>query len=225
MSFFIVGSPASGAKVLHRQNLQRDMNGLETITETYIVQTTDRLTIAPAKDTTHSAFSSAPTTYSRMAVESISFNEMDGGVTEMNVVFVGLTTSTGLPKPLVRMIPTTGAEIYGPPITIEAEFVTDLVESEFANGQLAKGVPVTQQFTNIGLGRFLTMPTQINGLDMPTQPRTVGVVQSNVNGNIIYFGYCMDNLTSTRRGQFLVARAVFKEKQFGIGAFAYATKV
>jgi hypothetical protein len=225
MSSIIVGSPISGAKVLQRQNFQRDINGLETIIESYMIRTANRATLAPTKDTTHSAFSSATTTYQRMAVETISFNEQDGGLTTMSVVYVGLTSSTGLPKPVVRMLPTTGAGIYGPPLTIEVEFVTDLAESEFANGQLVKGIPTNQQFTNVGLGRFLTMPSQLNGLTLPSQPRPLGVVQSSNDGNITYYGYCMDNLDSTRRGQFLVAKAVFKEKQFGIGAFAYATQV
>jgi hypothetical protein len=225
MSAVIVGSPISGGKVLQRQDYQRDINGLETITENYKIRTEDRLTLAPAKDTTHASFSSSSSKYARMAVETISFGEEDGGLSSMSVVYVGLTASTGLPKPVVRMIPTTGAGIYGPPLTIEIEFITDLVESEFANGQLVKGVPTNQQFTNVGLGRFLTMPSQLNGLTLPSQPRPLGVVQSNKDGNITYYGYCMDNLDSTRRGQFLVAKAVFKEKQFGIGAFAYATQV
>jgi hypothetical protein len=224
MSSIIVGSPISGAKVLQRQNFQRDINGLETITESYMIRTSDRATLAPAKDTTYSAFTST-STYPRMAVETISFNEQNGGLTTMSVVYVGLTSSAGLPKPVVRMLPTTGAGIYGPPLTIEVEFVTDLVESEFANGQLVKGVPVSQSFTNVGLGRFLTMPSELNGLTLPSHPTPPGVVRSSNAGNITYYGYCMDNLDSVRRGQFLVAKAVFKEKQFGIGAFAYATQV
>jgi hypothetical protein len=225
MSAVIVGSPISGGKVLQRQNFQRDINGLETISENYMIRTADRATIAPEKDTTHASFSSATTKYSRMAVETISFSEGDGGLTTMSVVYVGLTSSTGLPKPVVRMIPTTGAGIYGPPLTIEVEFVTDLLESEFANGQLVKGIPTNQQFTNVGLGRFITMPSELNGLALPSQPRPLGITQSSIDGSITYYGYCMDNLDSTRRGQFLVAKAVFKEKQFGIGAFAYATQV
>lgn len=225
MSAVIVGSPISGGKVLQRQDYQRDINGLETITENYKIRTEDRLTLAPAKDTTHASFSSSSSKYSRMAVETISFGEEDGGLTSMSVVYVGLTASTGLPKPVVRMIPTTGAGIYGPPLTIEVEFVTDLLEGEFANGQLVKGIPVNQKFTNTGLGRFITMPNELNGLALPAQPRTLGIVQSSIGGNITYYGYCMDNLDASRRGQFLIAKAVFKEKQFGIGAFAYATQV
>jgi hypothetical protein len=224
MSAVIVGSPVSGGKVLQRQDYQRDINGLETITETYKIRTADRATIAPVKDTTYSAFTST-ITYPRMAVETISFGEEDGGLTSMNVVYVGLTSSTGLPKPVVRMIPTTGAGIYGPPLTVEIEFVTDLLEGEFANGQLVKNIPVYQTFTNSGLGRFLTMPTELNGLTLPSQPRPVGIVRSSLAGNITYYGYCMDSLDASRRGQFLVAKAVFREKQFGIGAFAYATQV
>jgi len=224
MSAVIVGSPVSGGKVLQRQNFQRDINGLETINEAYIIRTADRATLAPTKDTTYSAFTSSAI-YPRMAVETISFGEEDGGLTSMSIVYVGLTSSTGLPKPVVRMIPTTGAGIYGPPLTVEIEFVTDLLEGEFANGQLVKGVPVYQTFTNSGLGRFLTMPTELNGLTLPSQPRPVGIIRSSLAGNITYYGYCMDSLDASRRGQFLVAKAVFKEKQFGVGAFAYATQV
>ena len=224
MSAVIVGSPVSGGKVLQRQNFQRDINGLETINETYIIRTADRATLAPTKDTTYSTFTSSAI-YPRMAVETISFGEEDGGLTSMSIVYVGLTSSTGLPKPVVRMIPTTGAGIYGPPLTVEIEFVTDLLEGEFANGQLVKGVPVYQTFTNSGLGRFLTMPTELNGLTLPSQPRPVGIIRSSLAGNITYYGYCMDSLDASRRGQFLVAKAVFKEKQFGVGAFAYATQV
>jgi len=225
MSAVIVGSPVSGGKVLQRQDYQRDINGLETITENYKIRTEDRLTIAPSKDTTHASFSSSSSKYARMAVETISFGEEDGGLSSLSVTYVGLTSSTGLPKPVVRMIPTTGAGIYGPPLTVEIEFVTDLLEGEFANGQLVKGVPVYQTFTNSGLGRFLTMPTELNGLTLPSQPRPVGIIRSNNAGNITYYGYCMDSLDASRRGQFLVAKTVFREKQFGIGAFAYATQV
>jgi hypothetical protein len=225
MSAVIVGSPVSGGKVLQRQDYQRDINGLETITENYKIRTEDRLTIAPSKDTTHASFSSSSSKYARMAVETISFGEEDGGLSSLSVTYVGLTSSTGLPKPVVRMIPTTGAGIYGPPLTVEIEFVTDLLEGEFANGQLVKGVPVYQTFTNSGLGRFLTMPTELNGLTLPSQPRPVGIIRSSLAGNITYYGYCMDSLDASRRGQFLVAKAVFKEKQFGVGAFAYATQV
>jgi hypothetical protein len=216
MSSIIVGSPISGAKVLQRQDYQRDINGLETITENYKIRTEDRLTLAPAKDTTHASFSSSTSKYARMAVETISFSEQDGGLTSMNVVYVGLTASTGLPKPVVRMIPTTGAGIYGPPLTIELEFVTDINESQIATGQLTSTISVTQNLAESIYGGGI--PSILNGLTLPSNPVQPFTRQLGLIGGYRYLGYCQDSVDCTRRGQFLVARIVFKEKQVGFGS-------
>lgn len=223
MSAIIVGSPISGGKVLQRQNFQRDINGLETISENYMIRTADRATIAPEKDTTHASFSSATTKYSRMAVETISFGEEDGGLTTLSVVYVGLTASTGLPKPVVRMIPTTGAGIYGPPLTIEVEFVTDVTESQIAVGQLTTTSVVPLDRTG---NTFLQIPNVLNGLTLPSNPTPPFNRMYGLVGGINYWGYCQDQVDCTRRGQFLVARVVFKEKQdaFGDPAFVSAFK-
>ena len=209
MSAVIIGSPLSGAKVLQRQNYQRENNGLETITENYIIRTTDRLTLAPAKDTLHSAFSTATPKYSRMAVETITFDEMDGGLTIMSVVYVGLTYSTGLPQPVVRLIPTAGEGIYGPPIVIEAEYVTDVSETEFMAGQLAlnSALQVGLVFSNT-----IKMPAVINGYQMPRDPRSAYSQSSSVV-SVQYSGYCVLSKSCDRRGLFLVARDTFHEVQ------------
>lgn len=207
MSAVIIGSPLSGAKVLQRQNYQRENNGLETITENYIIRTTDRLTLAPSKDTLHSAFSTATPKYSRMAVETITFDEMDGGLTIMSVVYVGLTSSTGLPQPVVRLIPTAGEGIYGPPIVIEAEYVTDVSETQFMAGQLAlnSAMQVGLVFSNT-----IKMPAVINGYQMPRDPRSTYSESSSV-ASVQYSGYCVLSKSCDRRGLFLVARDTFHE--------------
>ena len=215
MSAVIVGSPISGGKVLQRQNYQRDINGLETITENYMIRTADRAVVAPAKDTTHSAFSSASTTYTRMAVETITFSEEDGGLSTMSVVYVGLTGSSGLPKPIVRMIPTTGAGIFGPPLTIEVEFVTDVIESQIANGQLTTTYVVQRDNTTEIFGQRI--PSILNGLTLPSNPIEPFRREYGITGVINYLGYCQDQVDCTRRGQFLVARIVFREKQDAFG--------
>lgn len=224
MSAVIVGSPASGAKVLQRQNFQRDINGLETITETYIIRTADRATLAPEKDTTHASFSSATTKYARMAVETITFDESDGGLTTMSVGYAGLTSSSGLPKPVVRLIPTTGAGIYGPPLTIEVEFVTDVTESQISNGQLTNTSAV--QTNQILRGYGEPIPSVLNGLTLPSNPIQPFNKMYGLVGGVNYLGYCQDSVDCTRRGQFLVARVVFREKQsaFGDPAFVSAFK-
>jgi hypothetical protein len=117
MSFSIVGSSLNSsttAKVLQRQNFNKEPNGLETIVESYAISTANRDTIVPEKDTLHSAFSSSAKKYTRMVVESVTTEEQDGGITQMLVTFVGLTTATGLPPAIVRIIPTPGAGIFGP---------------------------------------------------------------------------------------------------------------
>ena len=149
-----------------------------------------------------------------MAVESVVTEEQDGGITQMLVTFVGLTTSTGLPPPIVRLIPTAGEGVYGPPLVIEAEYVTDVSETQFMAGQLAQNNATQSVF---GFNRVIKMPQFINGTAMPRDPRTaffsapsgafaVGIIEQ-------YSGYCVLSKSCERRGLFLVARDTFHEVQ------------
>jgi hypothetical protein len=217
MSFSIVGSSLNSsttAKVLQRQNFNKEPNGLETIIESYAIATANRDTIVPEKDTLHSAFSSSAKKYSRMVVESVTTEEQDGGITQMLVTFVGLTTSTGLPPPIVRLIPTAGEGVYGPPLVIEAEYVTDVSETEFMAGQLAQntGLGRLQIFSNV-----IKMPAVINGTTMPRDPRTAffNAPKSGFGGGAIiqYSGYCVLSMSCDRRGLFLIARNTYHEVQ------------
>ena len=217
MAFSIVGSSINSsttAKVLQRQNFNKEPNGLETIIESYAIATANRDTIVPEKDTLHSAFSSSTKKYSRMVVESVTTEEQDGGITQMLVTFVGLTTSTGLPPPIVRLIPTAGEGVYGPPLVIEAEYVTDVSETEFMAGQLAQ---------NTGLGRAqifnqqIKMPAVINGTQMPKDPQQAffNAPKTGFGGGAIvqYSGYCVLSMSCDRRGLFLIARNTYHEVQ------------
>ena len=217
MGFSIVGSSLNSsttAKVLQRQNFNKEPNGLETIIEAYAIKTENRDLIIPEKNTLHSAFSSSTKKYTRMSVESVTTEEQDGGITSMLVTYVGLTTSTGLPPPIVRLIPTAGEGVYGPPLVIEAEYVTDVSETEFMAGQLAQ---------NTGLGRLqifnntIKMPSVINGTTMPRDPRTAffNAPKSGFGGGAIiqYSGYCVLSMSCDRRGLFLVARNTYHEVQ------------
>jgi len=217
MAFSIVGSSLNSsttAKVLQRQNFNKEPNGLETIIESYAIATANRDTIVPEKDTLHSVFSSSAKKYSRMVVESVTTEEQDGGITQMLVTFVGLTTSTGLPPPIVRLIPTAGEGVYGPPLVIEAEYVTDVSETEFMAGQLAQntGLGRLQIFSNV-----IKMPAVINGTTMPRDPRQAffsGPKTSFGSGAFIqYSGYCVLSMSCDRRGLFLIARNTYHEVQ------------
>ena len=217
MAASIIGALSSGSKILRRSEYSREIVGLETLTETYTIRSGDRQTILPLKDVKHSDFSSSSTKFTRMAVETAAVREQDGDISELTVTYVGLTNSTGLPQAQVKFIPTTGADIWGPPVVIEVSFVTDLTESQFASGQLSSSFPVNQRF---GPNSTIAMPAYINDTATPQNPRSPGITTNNLAGNIVYFGYCLDSLDSVRRGQFLVARAVFKEKQQGQGVYA-----
>ena len=217
MAASILGALSSGSKILRRSEYSREIVGLDTLTDTYTIRTADRQTILPLKDVTHSAFSAASTKFTRMAVETASVREQDGDISELSVTYVGLTSETSLPPAQIKYIPTTGADIWGPPVVIEVSFVTDLTESQFASGQLSSGFPVKERFTPTSK---IPMPEYINGTATPQNPRSPGLTESNLQGTLTYFGYCLDSLDSVRRGQFLVARAVFKEKQQGQGVYA-----
>ena len=207
MASLVIGS-AIGSKVLQRQNFNKEPNGLETIIEAYAIQTANRDAVVPEKNTLHSAFSSSTKKYSRMVVESVATEEQDGGITQMLVTFVGLTTSTGLPPPIVRLIPTAGEGVYGPPLVIEAEYVTDVGETQFMAGQLSQNngalaAPIWKA--------VIKMPEFINGYAMPRDP----IPPFSRGGPIIevYSGYCVLSKSCERRGLFLVARDTFNESQ------------
>lgn len=207
MAFSIIGSSID-TKVLQRQNFNKEPNGLETIIEAYAIKTSNRDTIVPERFVTHASFSLSAKKYSRMVVESVVTEEMDGGITQMLVTFVGLTTSTGLPPPIVRLIPASGEGVYGPPLVIEAEYVTDVSETQFMAGQLA-------QNNALRLGGWepvIKMPPFINGYAMPRDPISTRV--NNGYGIIEnYSGYCVLSKSCERRGLFLVARDTFHEVQ------------
>jgi hypothetical protein len=207
MAFSIIGS-AINTKVLQRQNFNKEPNGLETLIESYAIQTANRDTIVPQKDTLHSAFSSSAKKYSRMIVESVTTEEQDGGITQMLVTFVGLTASTGLPPAIVRLIPTPGAGIYGAPLVIEAEFITDVSETEFIRGNIQGTSSIN--LGNVSFGSVNQMPQFINGTKMPSNPRELFKSSSQL-GIVEYFGYCTQSHSCERRGLFLVARTTYQE--------------
>jgi hypothetical protein len=216
MAFSIVGSSLNSsttAKVLQRQNFNKEPNGLETIIEAYVIKTENRDLIVPEKNTPHSAFSSSAKTYTRMVVESVTTEEQDGGITQMLVTYVGLTTST-LPPPIVRLIPTPGQGIYGAPLVIEAEFLTDISETDFIKGNIQGTSSIN--LGNVSFGTANQMPPFINGTKMPSNPREPFRSSTNV-GITQYFGYCTISHSCERRGLFLVARTTYAEASTTFG--------
>jgi hypothetical protein len=208
MSAVIVGSPSSGQKVLRRADFSVERNGLETLNEVYTVRTADRRTLQPNFGILHSAYSTASTKFARMAVERFSFREQDGDLTEINVTYVGLTSSSGLPPAIVRLIPTPGAGIFGPNMVIEAEFLTDKSENDFS----ANGAGGLTRPAGVFSAAVIFMPDTINGTKMPANPREPFFIDGATISRS-YSGYTQQSLSCDRRGLFLVARATFAEQQ------------
>ena len=210
MSAVIVGSPSSGSKVLRRADFSTQRNGLETLNEIYTIRTADRRTLQPSFGTLHSAYSTASTTFARMAVENFSFREQDGDLTEINVTYVGLTSTSGLPPAVLRLIPTPGAGIYGPNMVIEAEFISDKSETEFIQTGAGGLLKPEDNLLNEGrYGRF--MPSTINGTKMPSNPRQP-FQRSGLLLKTTYYGYVQTSLSCEKRGILLVARVNYAEQ-------------
>ena len=202
MPAVLIGSPASNNKVLRRADFSTERNGLETLNEIYTIRTADRATLFPDFGDLHKNYSTAATKFSRMSVENFASREQDGDLTEINVTYVGLTTSTGLPPAIVRLIPTPGAGVFGPPMVIEVEFLTDKTETQF----LSTGAGGLSQPNN---GKIF-MPSQINGKTLPSNPREPFTI-SRLRFFQRYDGYVQNSLACERRGIFLVARVIFSE--------------
>lgn len=188
-------------KVLRGSEYSKEINGLETLVETYTIRTENLLALQPARNVLHTTFSTATTKYQRMAVETVSFRETPGGFTEMSVSFVGLTSSSAMPAPVIRLLPVTNT------IHIEAEYLSSETENFFTT-----------------IDARTRMPDLINGYSMPNNPPAYYVI-NGAQGSLRRLGYCYDQTSCTRRGSFLVVRATFRQKTQGSGVYAYATDV
>jgi hypothetical protein len=213
MSAVIIGSPSSGQKVLRRNEFSTQRNGLEFINEIYTIRTADRSAIQPDFETLHKDFSTASAKYARMAVENVAFKEIDGDLSEMTVSYVGLTSSTGLPPALVRIIPQMDKGVFGPPCVISVEYITSSTTA-----QILSGVPSVF----LAPGIKIPMPKSINGTVLPANPRdpyNTGnnpVQQSSFFGpgsytTFSYQGYVLNSIQAEERGIFVVVVAEYAE--------------
>lgn len=235
MSAVVIGSLASGGKVLNSQNFTKELNGLVLLSETYTVRGQDLASLTPANGTLHSAYSTAQTTYTTLSVERASGSTVEGGLAQINVDFVGVIGA--LPPALVRLIPVAGAGIFGPPINIEAEFVTNATENAVVNGSFGEGTPIlsgtytqtplpstsrigavgneTPKVAQLSLPIAQGMPFRINGTKMPDNPKQPYINDRSALGQTIlerYYGYVKKDLQTQRRGNYLVVVATFAEK-------------
>lgn len=204
MPAVILSRPNSNTdKVLARSDYMKDTVGLETVTETYTIRTSARLFMAPSRNTLHSSFSESSTKFSRMAVETVSFRELNGDLTEMTVTFVGLTSETGLPPAVVSLIPTSNAGVFGPPVVIQVQYVTDVSVAELVAGKVAS------KSAAAGWG-YLKIPPSINGTPLPPNPREP-YSRSTIAVSTRYEGYVAADVQAIPRGLFNLVTINYQE--------------
>ena len=236
MSAVVIGSLASGGKILNSQSFTKELNGLVLLSEVYTVRGQDLASLTPANGTLHSAYSTANTTYSTLSVERASGQSIEGNLAQITVDFVGIIGA--LPPALVRLIPVAGAGIFGPPVIVEAEFVTNVSENAIVNGSFGEGTPIISgtyktsdrasgsriaggtdagvkiNTTQINIQNNQAMPLRINGTKMPDNPKQPYINDRSVLGQTIlerYYGYVKKDLQTQRRGNYLVVIATFQE--------------
>lgn len=167
MGAILLGSLASGGKVLRKSQRSTEVDGLVTLVEVYTIRTQDIATIEPDRNTTHSSFSSATVKYPRMLVETTRVEPLDGGLSQLVVNYVGLDYSTGLPSAFVTSVGRKGAGIFGADAAIVAKYLTaDTLNDTLVGGPLNLNFGATQ--LSIPTQRF--MPPTINGTAMPSNP-------------------------------------------------------
>lgn len=204
MAAVILSRPASNTdKVLRRSEYSRDRVGLETIVETYTVKTAARISIQPDKDVLHSVYTASGMKYPRMSVDQVSFRDLDGDLTEMSVTYVGLTSDSGLPPALVKMIPTSGAGVFGPPVVIQVEYLSDVSIVDLIQGKTASKLGAA------GWG-YLKIPPSINGTPLPPSPKAP-YAKSGIGYSVRYEGYVADDVQAIPRGMFHLITINYRE--------------
>jgi len=168
MGAILLGSLASGGKVLRKSQRSTEVDGLVTLVETYTIRTQDIATIEPERNTLHTAFSSATTKYSRLAVETTRIDPLDGGLSQLIVTYVGLDYASGLPAAFITTVGQPGVGVFGADAAVVVKYITQ--DSLF---DTLKGGNITLNLgsTNLTLPTKRLLPSSINSTSMPPNPR------------------------------------------------------
>lgn len=169
MAANIVGTAiGSGQKVLRKSQRATEVDGLVTLTETYIIRTADIATIEPDRNTLHSAFSSASVKYSRMSVETTRVEPMDGDLSTLLVNYVGLDYDSGLPPAFITTVGQPGVGVFGADAVVVVKYITQQSLFDTLKGG---SVGLNLGGTNLTLPTKRLMPSSINSTLMPPNPR------------------------------------------------------
>jgi hypothetical protein len=167
MSSILIGSLASGGKVLRKTQSSTDVDGLVTLVETYTIRIQDVSTIEPDRNTTHSSFTGT-TTYPRMLVETTRVDPLDGGFAQLIVTYVGLDFATGLPPAFITTVGQPGVGVFGADAAVVVKYITqDSLFDTLKGGNISLNLGST----NLTLPTKRLMPASINGTALPPNPR------------------------------------------------------
>jgi len=218
LSAVIVGTSLnSGQKVLRKSERTTEVDGLVSLTETYVIRSADIESIEPGRNTAYSTFTGL-NTFPRMQVETTRVEPMDGGLATLVVNYVGLDYASGLPPAFVTAVGQPKVGVFGSDASVVARYITQQPVFD-----LLKGSQITLQFlgnfspsVNLPSKRF--MPATINGTAMPPNPRA-REYRIRIFGGVIsewlYAGYVQTSVIFQRRGSFNQIEEQFSEYFFG----------
>jgi hypothetical protein len=158
----------AGGKILRKSTRSTSVDGLVTLVENYTIRLADIASLEPDAGTIHSAFSTATAKYTRMLVETTAVNPIDGDLADLSVTYVGLDTTSGLPKAYITAVGQPGVGVFGADAAVVVKYITqDSLFDTLKGGNIS---------LNLG-GSSLTLPTKrlmpasINGTALPPNPR------------------------------------------------------
>jgi hypothetical protein len=213
MGAIILGSLASGGKVLRKSQRSTEVDGLVTITETYTIRRQDIESIEPARNTSYNAFTGT-TKFPRMSVETTRVDPIDGNLAQLIVTYVGLDYASGLPPAYVTAVGQPGAGVFGADASVVARYITQQPVFD-----LLKGSAIQLDFSIFAFRAQLTLPTKrfmpasINGTAMPANPRAREYRAGGfaVLQEWLYAGYVQTSISFARRGVFNQIEEQFTE--------------
>jgi hypothetical protein len=157
-----------GGKILRKSTRSTSVDGLVTLVENYTIRLADIAALEPDSGTTHSAFSTATTKYTRMLVETTAVNPIDGDLADLSVTYVGLDYASGLPSAYITAVGQPGVGVFGADAAIVVKYITqDSLFDTLKGGNISLNLGGT----SLTLPTKRLMPTSINGTALPPNPR------------------------------------------------------
>jgi len=213
MGAIILGSLASGGKVLRRSQRSTEVDGLVTLTETYTIRRQDIGSIEPDRNTAYNTFTGT-TKFPRMSVETTRVDPIDGNLAQLTVNYVGLDYASGLPPAYVTAVGQPGAGVFGADASVVVRYITQQPVFD-----LLKGSSIQLDFSIFAFRAQLTLPTKrfmpasINGTAMPANPRAREYRAGGfaVLQEWLYAGYVQTSISFARRGAFNQIEEQFTE--------------